>query len=87
MNSTILRNYLAAGGRILIDPAGRAETSTDGAAIRGPDVPAELAAQRHHACAAFLQGYREERGQRLAIRSARMLGDRTANGWRVLAAA
>ena len=87
MNSSVIRNFLAAGGRILIAPNGQAETSIDGAAILGGDIPAELAVKRHRACAAFLRRYREDEGNRLAIRAARMLGSRTANGWQVLAAA
>jgi len=82
-----LRAFLAAGGRILIGPDGAAETSIDGGAIFGVEIPAELAAQRHHACLEFLRRYRHGRGARLATRAARMLGSRTDNGWRVLAGA
>lgn len=85
MNSTTIRNFLNAGGRILIAPNGRAEPSIDGALIFGGDVPDPVAASRHEACRRFVCAFRHERGVRFAARAVRMLGASTENGWRVLA--
>jgi hypothetical protein len=82
-----LRGFLAAGGRILMAPDGKTETSFDPDLIFGGNVPEALAADRYRTCQAFVQDYRRPAGARFTARAVRMLGAATPNGWLVLHAA
>jgi hypothetical protein len=85
--ASCLREFLRAGGRLLIAPDGETETSYDIGLIFGRDVPEPVAVDRYRACQAFVHAYRQPDGARYAARAVRMLGAATPNRWRVLSAA
>jgi hypothetical protein len=78
-----MREFLAAGGRLLISPQGQLE---EGGTCIMRDVSTVDAVQREEALSGYFQMRRRFRSDAQIKRAVRMLGTRTDNGWLVLEA-
>jgi hypothetical protein len=81
--AALTRNFISAGGRILISPSGRVEPAIDADFIFGRLVSDESAEHRRAVTRGILQAVRRPAGEAFAKRAARAAGGRF-NGWLIL---
>lgn len=81
--AALTRNFISAGGRILIAPDGRVEPAIDAALIFGPSVSDETAEHRRAVTRSILHATRRPAGAAFASRAARIVGMQF-NGWTIL---
>ena len=79
----LTRDFIAAGGRVLVPPRGLVEPRMDMALIYHPDVPDDMSEHRRAVTRKMIDAVQRPDGAAFATRAARAAGMQF-NGWHIL---